>query len=327
MTTRRVKGETVGSIMKNEFLAVSDELTIEETIKHFRTASLEKVSKPSYIYVIDSRGLLVGVVQMRDLLSHAPGVHVRDIMLKNVVKVHAEMDQEEVVRYFIRHRFLALPVINNEQKLVGIITADEMVDIAELEAEDDIAKIVGTGVDEITSRSIPRIVRLRLPWLAVSIVGGFVSAFILGWFERDMKSVIALAIFIPIVLGLSESIGMQSSTIVVRNMALGRATFKDVRWLLQKEMFVGIIVGLICGVFVGGAACLWQANANLGAVLFISMSMSIILSGVIGSCLPFLFRMFKIDPALSSGPIVLATCDIITLLIYFRVSGFFLSSQ
>ncbi|MDD4878825.1 MAG: magnesium transporter [Candidatus Omnitrophica bacterium] len=327
MTTRRAKGETVGSIMKNEFLAVSDEFTIEDTIKHFRTASLEKVSKPSYIYVVDSRGLLVGVVKMRDLLSHAPNVHIRDIMLKSVVKVHAEMDQEEVVRYFIKHRFLALPVVNNEQKLVGIVTADEMVDIAELEAEDDIAKIIGTGVDEITSRSIPRIVRLRLPWLAISIVSGLACAFILGWFEHDIKSVVALALFIPIVLGLSESTGMQSATIVVRNMALGRASLKDVRWLLQKEMFVGIIVGLACGMLVGGAATLWQANANLGAALAISMSMSIILSGVIGSCLPFLFKLFKIDPALSSGPIVLATCDIMTLLIYFRVSGFFLAGQ
>ena len=327
MTTRRAKGETVGSIMKNEFLSVSGEFTIEETIKHFRTVSLEKVSKPSYIYVIDPRGHLVGVVQMRDLLSHAPAVHIRDIMLKNVVRVHVEMDQEEAVRYFIKHRFLALPVVNNEQELVGIITADEMVDIGMLEAEDDIAKIVGTGVDEITTRSIPHIVRLRLPWLAISIVSGLTCAFILGHFERDMKSVIALALFIPIVLGLSESTGMQSATIVVRNMALGRAALKDVRWLLQKEMFVGIIVGLICGMLVGGAASLWQANTNLGAALAISMSMSIILSGVIGSCLPFLFKFFRIDPALSSGPIVLATCDIITLLIYFRVSGFFLLGQ
>lgn len=325
MNTRRAKGETVGSIMKNEFLAVSDESTIEDTIKHFRTASLEKVSKPSYIYVVDSRSHLVGVVQMRDLLSHQPNVHVRDIMLKNVVKVHAEMDQEEAVRYFIRHRFLALPVVNNEQNLVGIITADEMVDIAELEAEDDIAKIVGTGVDEITTRSIRRIVQLRLPWLVISILSGLTCAFILGWFERDMKSVIALALFIPIVLGLSESVGMQSATIVVRNMALGRAVFKDVRWLLQKEMVVGVIVGLICGMLVGGAASLWQANSNLGATLAVSMSVSIILSGVVGSCLPFLFRFIRIDPALSSGPIVLATCDIITLVIYFKVSGFFLS--
>ncbi|MFA6356638.1 MAG: magnesium transporter [Candidatus Omnitrophota bacterium] len=325
MNRKRVKGETVGSIMKNEFLAVPEHFSIDETIKHFRTASLEKVSKPSYIYVVDPNGHLVGVVQMRDLLSHAPGVLVKDIMLKNVVKVHAEMGQEEAVKHFIKHRFLAIPVVNNDQMLVGIITADEMVDIAELEAEDDIAKIVGTGVDEITSRSIPRIVRMRLPWLAVSIVSGLTCAFILGWFEHEMKSVIALALFIPIVLGLSESTGMQSSTIVVRNMALGRASFKDVSWLLQKEIFVGVIVGLICGMFVGGAASLWQENANLGAALAISMSISIILSGVIGSFLPFIFRFMKIDPALSSGPIVLATCDVITLLIYFRVSGFFLA--
>lgn len=327
MNTRRAKGETVGSIMKNEFLAVSDELTVEDTIKHFRTASLEKVSKPSYIYVIDSRGHLVGVVQMRDLLSHSPNVNVRDIMLKNVVKVHAEMDQEEAVRYFIRHRFLALPVVNNEQELVGIITADAMVDIAELEAEDDIAKIVGTGVDEITTHSIRRIVRLRLPWLAVSVLSGLTCAYILGWFERDMKSVIALALFIPIVLGLAESTGTQSATIVVRNMALGRAVFKDIKWLLQKEILVGVIVGLICGMLVGGAAALWQENTSLGAALAFSMSASIIIAGIVGSFLPFIFRILGFDPALSSGPIVLATCDIITLLIYFKISAFFLSGS
>lgn len=325
MNRKRVRGETVGAIMKNEFLAVPEHFTIDETIKHFRTASLEKVSKPSYIYVVDERSQLVGVVQMRDLLSHAPGVRINDIMLKSVVKVHADMDQEEAVRYFIRHRFLALPVVNNDQKLVGIITADAMVDIAELEAEDDIAKIVGTGVDEITSRSIPRIVRLRLPWLAVSIFSGLACAFITGWFEYELKSVIALALFIPIVLGLSESTGTQSATIVVRNMALGRATFKDVRWLLQKEIFVGIIVGLVCGLFVGGVATMWQESPKLGAALAFSMSASIMLSGVVGSFLPFIFRTFGFDPALSSGPIVLATCDVMTLLIYFKVSGFFLA--
>jgi len=325
MTTRRARGETVGAIMKNEFLSVSEESSIENTIKLFRTVSLEKVSKPSYIYVVDSRGHLMGVVQMRDLLSHPPDGLIRDIMLRNVVKVHTEMAPEEAVRFFIRHRFLALPVVNKEGKLVGIITADEMVDIAELEAEDDIAKIVGTGVDEITTRSIPHIVRLRLPWLAISILSGLACAFILGWFERDMKSVIALALFIPIVLGLSESTGMQSATIVVRNMAIGRATFRDVRWLLQKEIIVGVIVGVICGMLVGVTATLWQADKNLGAVLAISMSSSIILSGIVGSFLPFIFRFLRIDPALSSGPIVLATCDIITLLIYFRVSGLFLA--
>lgn len=326
MNRKRMKGETVGAIMKNEFMAVPDHFTIEETIGHFRTASLEKVSKPSYIYVVDPNEHLVGVVQMRDLLSHAPHVRVSDIMLKNVVKVHTEMDQEEAVRYFIRHRFLALPVVNNDQKLVGIITADEMVDIAELEAEDDIAKIIGTGVDEITTRSIPRIVRLRLPWLTISIASGLTCAFITGWFQHELKSVIALALFIPIVLGLSESTGTQSATIVVRNMALGRATFKDIRWLLQKEMLVGVIVGLICGLFVGAAATIWQENPNLGAALAFSMSASIILSGIVGSFLPFIFRALGFDPALSSGPIVLATCDIITLLIYFKVSGLFLNA-
>ena len=325
MNRKRIKGETVGAIMKNEFLAVPEHFTIEETIKHFRTASLEKVSKPSYIYVVDENRHLVGVVQMRDLLSHAPGVRVNDIMIKNVVKVHAEMDQEEAVKYFIRHRFLAIPVVNNDQMLVGIITADEMVDIAELEAEDDIAKIVGTGVDEITSRSIPRIVRLRLPWLAVSIFSGLACAFITGWFQYELKSVIALALFIPIVLGLSESTGTQSATIVVRNMALGRATFKDVRWLLQKEILVGIIVGLACGIFVGGIATMWQESPKLGAALAMSMSASIMLSGAVGSFLPFIFRALGFDPALSSGPIVLATCDVITLLIYFKISGFFLA--
>ncbi|MFA5093838.1 MAG: magnesium transporter [Candidatus Omnitrophota bacterium] len=325
MNRKRIKGETVGAIMKNEFLSVPEHFTIDETIKHFRTASLEKVSKPSYIYVVDTSGHLVGVLQMRDLLSHAPTVKVNDIMLRNVIKVNAAMDQEEAVRYFIKHRFLALPVVNNEHKLVGIITADEMVDIAELEAEDDIAKIVGTGVDEITSRSVRRIVRLRLPWLTVSIFSGLICAFITGWFQHELKSAIALALFIPIVLGLAESTGTQSATIVVRNMALGRASFKDVRWLLQKEILVGIVVGLICGVFVGGVATLWQESSSLGAALAFSMSASIILSGVVGSFLPFIFRLLGFDPALSSGPIVLATCDIITLLIYFRIAGFFLA--
>lgn len=324
MNRKRFKSNTVGAIMKKEFLAVPREATIEETIGHFRKTTVEKVSKPSYIYVVDEDERLVGVIQMRDLLSRLPHTFVKDIMIKNVIKVHTDMDQEEVVRFFIRHKFLALPVVDESQRLIGIITADEMVDIAELEAEEDIAKIVGTGVDEITTRSVPRIVRLRLPWLIVSILSGLICAFILGWFQYELKSVIALALFIPIVLGLSESTGMQSSTIVVRNIALGRATFKDVGWLLQKEILVGAIVGLFCGLVVGVAASAWQGSQNLGAAIALSMLFAITASGLIGSFLPLLFRAIKIDPALASGPIVLATCDIVTLIIYFRLSGMLL---
>ena len=310
--------------MRKEFLAVSDLSTIEETIKHFRGAPLEKVLKPSYIYVIDSEEHLVGVVQMRDLLSRLPTTHVKDIMLRNVVKVDNETDTREAMRIFVGHKFLALPVIDKSQRLVGVVSADDMVDAAGLQADKDIAMIVGTSVDEITSRSIPKIVKLRLPWLAISILSGLICAFILGWFEHELKTVIALALFIPIVLGISESTAMQSATIVVRNMALGKAALKDVNWLLQKEILVGVIVGLICGLFVGGTATLWQGNPNLGSAVALSISLSIIVSGAVGACLPFLFRYVRIDPALASGPIILATCDIITLLIYFRLSGFLL---
>src|SRR3989338_8802760 len=172
MSKKTMKGGTVGAIMKKEFLAVSDLSTIDETIKHFRGAPLEKVLKPSYIYVIDSEEHLVGVVQMRDLLSRSPNTYVKDIMLRNVIKVDIETDTREAMRLFVGHKFLALPVIDKLQRLIGIVTADDMVDAAGLQAEKDIAKIVGTSVDEITSRSIPRLVRLRLPWLAISILSG-----------------------------------------------------------------------------------------------------------------------------------------------------------
>jgi len=324
MKRKMTKLGTVGAIMKKEFLAFSNLSTIEETIRHFRGASLEKVLKPSYIYVTDPEEHLVGVVQMRDLLSRSPNTHVKDIMLRNVIKVDIETDTREAMRIFVGHKFLALPVIDKLQRLVGIITADDMVDAAGLQADKDIAMIVGTSVDEITSRSIPKIVKLRLPWLAISILSGLTCAFILGWFEYELKTVIALALFIPVVLGISESTAMQSATIVVRNMALGKATLKDVNWLLQKEILVGVIVGLICGLFVGGTATLWQGNPHLGSAVALSISLSIIVSGAVGACLPFLFRYVRIDPALASGPIILATCDIITLLIYFRLSGFIL---
>jgi magnesium transporter len=324
MSRKKIKPETAGAIMKKEFLAVSDISTIEETIRHFRGAPLEKVLKPSYIYAIDSGEHLLGVVQMRDLLSRSPDTYVKDIMLRNVIKVDIETDIREVMRIFVAHKFLALPVIDKSQRLVGIVTADDMVDAAGLQADKDIAMIVGTSVDEITSRSIPKIVKLRLPWLVISILSGLTCAFILGWFEYELKTVIALALFTPIVLGISESTAMQSATIVVRNIALGKATLKDVNWLLQKEILVGVIVGLICGVFVGGTAAFWQGNPNLGGALALSMSLAIIVAGVIGSFLPLLFRAVSIDPALASGPIVLAVCDVITLLIYFNLAGFLL---
>ena len=312
---------TAGALMATEFLSIPIDATIGQVTDYLRALSQHKRGKISYIYVVDANDRLEGVIQIRDLVFHSPDTSVRKILKSPVIQVETGMSQMDVARLLQRHRYLGLPVVDAAQKLVGVISADNAMQIFEDEAADDIAKIVGSSAEEIRAHSAKKILRLRLPWLSFNILGGLLCAFISGAFQNDIQTTAALFLFVPLVLGLSESTGVQGATIMVRNLAMGDSGFRKLNALFVSEALAGVFIGVICGAVVGVVASFWQGNSRIGGALAASMSLAIILSALIGLFLPLLFKKLKIDPAVASGPLVLAICDIQTLLVYFNLSG------
>ena len=315
---------TAGALMAKEHLSVPLHFTIRQATEYLQSIPQDKRSKVSYIYVVDGQRRLEGVIQIRDLVFYPPDRSVKDILIGPVVQVETGMSQLDVARLLQRHRYLGLPVVDRNQRLVGVISADSAMQAMEEEASDDIAKIVGTSAEEIRAGSALQIVRLRLPWLLVNIASGILCALISGTFEQSLPTVATLFLFVPVVLGLSESTGVQGATIVVRNLALGNLEMKKLRSLFVRETFAGIAVGSICGLIVGFFASYWKASPRIGLSLAASLTLAISISALVGLALPLIFRRFKIDPAIASGPLVLAICDIQALFVYFNLSGLIL---
>ncbi|MBP9864924.1 MAG: magnesium transporter [Candidatus Omnitrophica bacterium] len=318
--------DSAGSIMAKECLSIPCGMTVAEAVLHLQIIPKERKHKVLYIYVLDSAGRLEGVIQTRDLIFNTPETLIASVTRKPVVSVAASTPQKEVVRILQEGRYLALPVTAEDGRLTGIISADKLLKFVEQQADRDIAKIVGTDAEEMSAdSSVPRIVRLRLPWLMVSIVSGLFCAFISGVFQNNVQTLAVLFLFVPVVLGLSESTGIQGATIVVRSLGLRAMSLKELRPLLVREVAVGVLIGVICGVIVGSVTWFWQGSWILGVAIACSMNVAIMVSAVIGLVLPVLFKTLRIDPALASGPLVLAICDIQTLFIYFNLANWILT--
>ncbi|OIO39056.1 MAG: magnesium transporter [Candidatus Omnitrophica bacterium CG1_02_49_16] len=311
---------TAGAMMSKEILYVPVDATIRKATEYLQQTPEHKKGKVSYIYVVDQERRLVGVIQIRDLIFYSADTPVKDILIGPVVQVETGMSQGDVAKLLQRHRYLGLPVVDQAQRLVGVISADSVLEAVEEKAADTIAKIVGTSSEEVKTRSIAVVMRLRLPWLLVSIASGLLCALLLGFFQDNLQTIAVLFLFVPVVLGLSESTGVQGATIAIRNITLGHVSIKDLGRLFFREVIVGVFIGIVCGTIVGTFAYLWQKNNLLGAALGGSMTLAIIISGLIGFLLPLLFQRFKIDPAIASGPLVLAICDLQTLVVYFGIS-------
>jgi len=317
---------TAGSLMAKEVLAVSADSTIYEATDYLRSLSDNRKGKVSYIYAVDKNHRLEGVIQIRDIIFHSPQKKIREILKGPVVQVETGMSQNDVARLLQKHHYLGLPVVDKEQKLVGVISADIALQVLDEEASDDIARIVGTSPGEVKTRSVKKIFGLRLPWLILSIVSGLFCALILDSFQSGIQNIAVLFLFIPIVLGLSESIGVQGATIVVRNMSMGFVASTELRRLLARELAVGTFIGLSCGLIVGTVAWIWLGLYAIGIALAVSMVCTMFISSIIGLLLPIVFKKLKIDPAMASGPIVLAICDLQTLLGYFAIAAFILKN-
>jgi magnesium transporter len=316
--------DTAGGIMVPEFIALKEDTTAREAIESLQKEHLD-VEMPFYLYAVDEYSKLVGVSSLRQLVVVPPETPLKDFMTTDVFSVLTSMDQEEVAKIVARYDILAVPVVNEINQIVGIVTVDDVIDIFREEATEDILKMAGVGGEEfVETQSVIRSTRIRLPWLFASCIGGIIAFFIIGHFEGSLKKLAYLAAFIPVILGMGGNIGTQTSTIVVRGLATGRLNIRDTWSVVLKELAIGFILGMVYGFLVGLVAQLrystFQVAISVGFAVISSMSVA----ALVGSLVPMGFARINVDPAVATGPFVTTAIDIVSVYFYFQIATAFL---
>jgi magnesium transporter len=315
----RYDDDTAGGIMVPDFIALKEDVTAREAIESLQKEHSD-VEMAFYLYVVDEYGKLVGVSSLRQLVVVAPETPLKEFMSTDVFSVQTDMDQEEVARIVARYDILAVPVVDDANRLVGVVTVDDVIDILRKEATEDILKMAGVGEEFVETKSIFKSTRIRLPWLFASCIGGLFAFFIIGKFESSILKYAYLAAFIPVIMGMGGNIGTQSSTIVVRGLATGRLNARDIWSVVLKELSIGVILGLVYGILIGSVAQ-WQYSMEALAIavaLAVLSSMSV--AALVGSLVPMGFARVNIDPAVATGPFVTTAIDIISVFFYFMIA-------
>lgn len=322
----RYDPESAGGLMSPNFMCLDQELTAGDAIRSIQKKSEEK-EMVFYLYLTHGDRKLSGVVSLRELLMHPAESRLKEIMNPNVISVTTDTDQGEVAHVVSKYDFLAVPVVDSNYTLVGIVTVDDIIDVIREEASEEFLQMAGAGKDrEILLKSTRESAFIRAPWLFASWIGGIAAMLIIGAFEEELAKVIALASFIPIVIGMGGNIATQSSTIIVRGIATGRVNFDETHKVIFKEMRVGLILGLVYGLFLGVIAFLgFRDPALLGVVVGISIFFCMVMSATLGAIIPLILKRFDIDAAIATGPFVTTSIDILGVLMYFWVAKLFLN--
>jgi magnesium transporter len=313
--------DSAGRLMTPEFIKLEKELTAQQAIDHIRRIGIDKETI-YYSYVVDERDTLIGAVSLRQLLLADPGTHVKELMTTNLVYVSTHEDQEEVARILGRYDLAALPVVDHQQKLVGIITVDDVVDVIEEEATEDFHKMAGMGATEAPyfSTGFFLLGRKRALWLVVLLVTSYLSSMVLKHYSPVLEIVIPLAFFIPMLTGTCGNNGMQSATLIIRGMAVGEIVLRDVLKILAREFLMGGFLGVVLGGFAYLRALFLEVNPLVGVSVGLAVLISVITANIIGSMLPLILKKLRIDPAISAGPFISTIIDVTTLLLYFEIA-------
>ena len=317
--------DSAGILMYTDVFTLHEDTKAKDAI--YALQDQEDVEMVFYLYTLDDDGRLTGVISLRDLVTTSGDTMLKDIMSKQIHVVRPETDQEEVARIVSQYNFLAVPVVDSDDHLLGIVTVEDVVDIIREEATEDFLQMVGAGKDrEILLKSSWENARMRVPWLFASWVGGILAVFIIGVFDNVLQSTIALAAFIPVIMGMGGNIGTQSSTMIVRGLATGRVSIENSVKILFKEIRVGLLLGILYGLLLGLFAIFRFIDASpmIGIVVGLSICISMIIAATIGSLVPLILNRFEIDPAIATGPFVTTAIDIIGVAFYFIVAGVFL---
>ncbi|NEY70489.1 magnesium transporter [Bacillus mesophilus] len=316
--------ETAGRLMTNRFVWISENHTVRQTVDKIKIFA-EYSETINYIYVIDSSKKLIGVVSYRDIILADINAQITDIMHERVISVPVNMDQEQVANIFERYDFLAMPVVDDNFVLRGIITFDDIIDVVIQEANEDIEKLSASGKSiDFDTKAMVAAYR-RLPWLILLLFIGIISGSIISGFEDTLEKVVALAFFMPMIAGMTGNTGTQSLAVVVRGLASREIDKVVVRKVILREFGVGLLIGLICSVLISIIAYVWQdGDMVLSLVVGSSLFLTLVIGTLTGTIIPLILYRYKIDPAIASGPLITTINDIFSLVTYFGLATLFI---
>jgi magnesium transporter len=316
---------TAGSIMTTEFVSIRENQTVHSAM-HILRREAPEAETIYYVFVIDEQKHLAGVISLRDLIIADEDTMISEVMNERVVSVSVAEDQEEVARIMRDYNFLALPVVDFQQHLLGIITVDDVMDVLDEEASDDYSKLAGiSDVDDTIDHNPLVAAKKRLPWLIILLFLGMMTASLIGRFEDTLNQVAILAVFIPLIGGMAGNTGTQALAVAVRGLATGEIEEESKFKLLIREAATGMITGASCGLLVVLIVYIWQGDLILGALVGVSVFSTLIVATLAGAFIPLLMHRFKIDPAVASGPFITTINDLISILIYFGLATTFMS--
>ena len=300
--------QTAGRIMNPKVFALSEDMTAAEAITALQGS--RDVEMVFYLYVVDVRRHLVGVISLRRLLLVPPATPLKRIMTTDLTSVRTDTDQEEVARLVASYNLLAIPVVDEENKLVGVITVDDVIDVIKDEATEDVYRLAGVAGDDRVFSTAAESLRKRVPWLEVNLVTAFFAASVVALFEGRIRELPLLAVFMPVVAGMGGNAATQTLTIVVRGIALGELTWANSRKALFKEAAVGIGNGLACGLVGWLVVWLWKGDFWLGGILCAAMIINMFVAATAGTLIPLALRAMKVDPALASSVFITTLTDV-----------------
>ena len=315
---------TAGSIMTTEYVVIPENSTARSAMTILRNAAPE-AETIYYIFVVNEENKLTGVVSLRDLIICDEDTLIRSIMNERVVSVSVSEDQEEVARMIKDYNFLAVPVVDFQNHLLGIITVDDILDVLEEEANDDYSKLAAVSEMDTFDKGPLTAAKKRLPWLIILLFLGMITANLMGIFEKTLDQVAILAVFIPLIAGMAGNSGTQALAVAVRGIATGDIEEQSKMKLLIREAGTGLITGLVCGVVVVAIVYFWQHQLLLGLLVGAAIFGSIFVATLAGSFVPLLIHRMNIDPAVASGPFITTLNDIISILIYLGLASMFLT--
>jgi magnesium transporter len=312
--------DSAGGIMQVELVSVRESATVDEAIEAIR-AKVDEVESIHFVWVTDDQERLIGMLPLDKLILAKPTRRIGELADRKYVAVGTEVDQEEVAQMFQRYDLVSMAVIDPAGKLLGRITHDDIIDVIEEEMEEDILRMAGAEEPELVyTNRIFKIASVRLPWLLVTVAGGLLSGWVLWQFKVTFPQILALLTFVPVIAAMGGNIGSQSSTIVVRGFATGRIDYDNLGRFLLRELAIGSMMGVACGLVLGLVARIWHGDLILGLTVGVSMTLAISASAVMGVLVPYLFRLVRVDPAIAAGPMVTTSNDIMGLFIYYAVA-------
>ncbi len=315
------QADTAGRIMTPEYIAIKEYLTATEAQEQIR--SLARDSEVSYyLYVTDDSKRLIGILSLKDLILASPEQTLGQIMTRDVVYAHTDTDREEVARLIQRYDLLALPIVDREDHLVGVVTVDDVIDILQEEATEDIYKMgaVQSDGDSYFQKSLLEVAKKRTPWLLILLITNSITILIMSSYEAVLEEVVALAFFTPLLIDAGGNVGAQSSTVVIRGLSTDELRDKKPSFVIFRELMAGGLLGIILGILVIVVVFVFLGRGEISLTVGVSLLSITMIAATTGAALPFLFHSLGFDPALMSAPLITTVVDILGILIYLNIA-------